>query len=105
MNKTARAWPVQQGKQRMGAVSAFGMSGTNAHLIMQEYPQPVSSPEPKRSHYLLCLSAKTEEALYRKVDDLILHLQNRKPAVRTGSDRLYIAAGAESFSIPSGRGG
>ncbi|MBP2857475.1 SDR family NAD(P)-dependent oxidoreductase [Dickeya oryzae] len=81
VNKTARAWPVQQGRLRMGAVSAFGMSGTNAHLVMQEYPQPVSSPEPQRSHYLLCLSAKTEEALYRKVEDLILHLQ--KPQTST----------------------
>lgn len=75
VNKKARAWPMAAGKQRMGAVSAFGMSGTNAHILIQEYAQPLVAPELKRSHYLLCLSAKTEEALYLKADDLISHLQ------------------------------
>ncbi|MDJ1630910.1 hypothetical protein QNN00_13095 [Bacillus velezensis] len=37
MNKTAKAWPSLPGKNRMGAVSAFGMSGTNAHVVMESY--------------------------------------------------------------------
>lgn len=75
VNKTARAWPMAVGKQRMGAVSAFGMSGTNAHFVIQEYMQQAAAPARQRSHYLLCLSAKTEEALSLKADDLIAHLQ------------------------------
>ncbi|PYD40058.1 polyketide synthase [Serratia plymuthica] len=75
VNKTARAWPRVADKRRMGAVSAFGMSGTNAHLLIEEYAQAPAAPEQQRSHYLLCLSAKTEEALYLKAGDLMLHLQ------------------------------
>ncbi|MEI7063630.1 SDR family NAD(P)-dependent oxidoreductase [Dickeya chrysanthemi] len=96
VNKTAKAWPIRPDRPRMGAVSAFGMSGTNAHLVMQEYPQPVSAPGPTRSHYLLCLSAKTDEALYRKVDDLIAHVQ--KPQT---SDQGLAAI---SYTLLRGRG-
>ncbi|OKP52616.1 polyketide synthase [Serratia marcescens] len=76
VNKTARAWPIAADKPRMGAVSAFGMSGTNAHLLIEEYAQAPAEPEQPRSHYLLCLSAKTEEALYLKAGDLVAHLQS-----------------------------
>ncbi|MEY4483737.1 MAG: hypothetical protein RL693_1189, partial [Verrucomicrobiota bacterium] len=37
VNKRTRAWPKRAGKKRMGAVSAFGMSGTNAHMVLEEY--------------------------------------------------------------------
>ena len=39
VNKANRPWPEKaEGKARLGAMSAFGMSGTNAHLILQEPP-------------------------------------------------------------------
>ena len=78
VNKTPKEWSVQANKQRLGAVSAFGMSGTNAHMVLQEYHQTTSSSVNNEKRYLLTLSAKTKDALSCKIEDFTLALQQTK---------------------------
>ena len=74
-----RQWP-RNGRQRVVGVSAFGFSGTNAHAIVSEAPDPppeASSPEsppPDRSAHLLVLSAGSSETLDRQRSRLAGHL-------------------------------
>ena len=67
-----RPWPVRQGQPRVGAVSAFGVSGTNAHVVVSEVTSPSPSIlEPAMSVVLpLLVSAKSLEAL----DSMLLEL-------------------------------
>ncbi|OLF05410.1 hypothetical protein BLA60_36325 [Actinophytocola xinjiangensis] len=61
----AREWPRADRPMRAG-VSAFGISGTNAHLILEEAPEaePASAPDPVPFAAVpLALSARSPEAL------------------------------------------
>lgn len=59
--------------KRAAAVSAFGFSGTNAHIILQEATTTLSSnsPDDVQGHYLLCISAKTTSALQKLVSKYV----------------------------------
>ncbi|MFN3647972.1 MAG: SDR family NAD(P)-dependent oxidoreductase [Armatimonadota bacterium] len=54
-------WP-SAGERRIAGVSAFGFSGTNAHVVLESAPARPASGSDRPAH-LLCLSARDERAL------------------------------------------
>lgn len=74
VNKAKRAWPVSRigEDNRVGAVSAFGMSGTNAHVVLQGYLSPkIEQKAHELPYYILVFSAKTSAALQIKIEEMV----------------------------------
>ncbi|MCZ8519621.1 SDR family NAD(P)-dependent oxidoreductase [Paenibacillus caseinilyticus] len=84
VNKEGKAWEPGSRKVRTGAVSAFGMSGTNAHMVLGSYEGAAAAgaAQQRPPYYLLALSAKTAEALEEKIRDLTADLQHTQPAAQ-----------------------
>lgn len=70
------AWPRREGRPRRAAVSGFGLSGTNAHIVLEE--APAATPRrsaPARPAELFVLSARTEAGLGAKIQQLGARLE------------------------------
>jgi acyl transferase domain-containing protein/SAM-dependent methyltransferase len=61
VNTALADWPAPAGR-RIGGVSSFGFSGTNAHVIVEEAPAPAAAPIAETA-CVLPLSARTDAAL------------------------------------------
>ncbi|MGX9890429.1 type I polyketide synthase [Streptomyces sp. NPDC002276] len=84
-----RPWP-ETGQPRRAGVSAFGMSGTNTHIILEQAPEPATTetsatspepistavPEPGFTALPLVLSARTPTALADRAATLAAHLRS-----------------------------
>ncbi|MBA3252101.1 MAG: type I polyketide synthase, partial [Geodermatophilaceae bacterium] len=68
-------WPRRSGRPRRAGVSAFGIGGTNAHVVLQEAPRRVRVDGPARPE-LLVWSARDAEAADAMTDRLAAHLDN-----------------------------
>lgn len=67
VNTQLKDWHTEKGIPRRAALSAFGFSGTNAHLVMEEAPAILPLNRFEKKVYLIPLSAKSETALECKI--------------------------------------
>jgi acyl transferase domain-containing protein/thioesterase domain-containing protein/acyl carrier protein/phosphohistidine swiveling domain-containing protein/SAM-dependent methyltransferase len=76
VNKSSKPW---KSDKRMGAVSAFGMSGTNVHMVVENFQENKFKTDHLAAYsYLWTFSAKTQNALAEKIDDMLSFLQQKK---------------------------
>jgi acyl transferase domain-containing protein len=111
VNTRLAPWEPAPGAPRRAGVSSFGLGGTNAHLILEEAPEPEAAQDeqPPRPVQLLVLSARTPAALDRMTDDLAQHLRGTAGSSENPADiawtletgrrrfrhrRVLVAAGA-----------
>ncbi|MFI5960502.1 SDR family NAD(P)-dependent oxidoreductase, partial [Cryptosporangium sp. NPDC051539] len=95
-------WPVSE-RPRRGAVSSFGVSGTNGHVILEAAPEPAvpgsegsrpaekadaSGPRP------VIVTAKTPDALRAQADRLLELIDRDRPAL---ADLAFSSAVGRAF--------
>ncbi|WP_329081317.1 type I polyketide synthase [Streptomyces niveus] len=105
----ARAWP-ETDRPRRSAVSSFGISGTNAHLILEEaptptHPEPAPESAPQATTVPWILSGKSEQAVRDQAQRLLDHVSEYPElqpvdiayslaTARTSFERQAVAIGA-----------
>ncbi|MFC0440049.1 SDR family NAD(P)-dependent oxidoreductase, partial [Kutzneria buriramensis] len=95
-------WPAGD-RVRRAAVSSFGISGTNAHVIIEEAPAPSAQPAAAARPVLLAVSARDEAGVREQLARVRSHLAARPDldlrdvgytlARRTGFGHRAIAVG------------
>jgi len=93
VNNTLSEWK-SDGVHRCG-VSAFGMGGTNAHVVLEEAP-PREPASPGRAWQLLTLSAKTDSALKAAAMNLAIYLKEH-PEINFADVAYTLQVGRQTF--------
>ncbi len=94
VNRELSPWH-SDGPRRAG-VSAFGVGGVNAHVVLEEAPSLVASSASLRSAQLLCLSARSQPALNAAIENLAQSLQLR-PELPLEDVAYTLAVGRKAF--------
>jgi acyl transferase domain-containing protein/acyl carrier protein len=76
VNTRLQNWDARGAQRRQAAISSFGFSGTNAHIVLGEPPAvSVSRPDILHAKTAIPLSARTPEQLRQKARDLLDYLR------------------------------
>ena len=75
VNQKLTEWKTKKDQTRQAAISSFGFSGTNAHLVLEEVPKPPQEFLEQTPLQLMCLSAKTKFSLEKQFSNLLEYLE------------------------------
>ena len=89
-----KAWETDS--PRRAGVSAFGVGGVNAHIVLEEAPA-ISVAVRTETEQTICLSARTPKALQSAIANLASHLE-AKPTLNLCDVAFTLAAGRRTFA-------
>lgn len=101
VNTTLKDWQPAEGTPLRAAVSSFGFSGTNAHVVIEEAPA-VRRSAPSKPWYMIPLSARTEMALKQKIADLLEWLKQNGEEVFIGDIAYTLLVGRSHLAVRAG---
>ncbi len=98
VNRENHDWAPGIGGKRRACVSSFGFSGTNAHLVLEEYVQPgaITDAADAFDDALIALSARNPAQLRIKAVDLLAFVEREAPAENADS---FLASFAYTLQV------
>lgn len=96
LNRHLTDWPATQHPRR-AAINGFGLTGVNAHLIIEAPPQADIAIAESPTCYVFCLSAKTPHQLTAYRHRLAEFLLNH-PTIALSALAFTLQTGRETFS-------
>ncbi|MGH3880757.1 MAG: type I polyketide synthase, partial [Actinophytocola sp.] len=105
-------WP-ESGRPRRSAVSSFGISGTNAHVVLEQPPMPPPAPESESAGPVpWAVSGRSAGALRAQAANLVAHLAEHPASdaevaaslvsARTAFDHRAVVVGADTDELVGG---
>ena len=107
--RETKTWDAAPGSLRRAAVSSFGFSGTNAHLVVEEYAPPLEQAvwSGENASFIVPLSARTAEQLEEKARDLLKFIrasqQHGQPAEQSTPSSNPIDLADMAYTLQVGR--
>src|SRR5262249_51405192 len=96
--REGKVWDASPGSLRRAAVSSFGYSGTNAHLVMEECsPAEQAAVSVANSSFIVPLSARTSEQLQRRVSDLLRFIRASSQPIELADVAYTLQVGREAM--------
>lgn len=92
VNRTAQPWTA---RPRRAGVSAFGIGGTNAHVVLEQAPDPVPAP-PARRPQVLPLSGRSQAVVTNAAERLAAQLEAH-PELDLGDVAHTLQVGRRQF--------
>ena len=89
-------WDADRDSKRLAAISSFGFSGTNAHMVIEEAPREERRHR-QRPGYLIVLSAHTSEQLQQQARQLAEYCEH-EPPVDCGNLSYTLLLGRKHFN-------
>jgi acyl transferase domain-containing protein/D-arabinose 1-dehydrogenase-like Zn-dependent alcohol dehydrogenase/acyl carrier protein/SAM-dependent methyltransferase len=96
VNTELKEWDISDGRPRCAAVSSFGFSGTNAHMVIEEAPA-VERSHGARPAYLIVLSARTSGQLQQQAEQLV-QFCGQHPQVDVGNISCTLLVGRRHWN-------
>lgn len=90
-------WTQKNGYPRRGSVSSFGIGGTNAHVIMEQFPK-IEKPKPSGQPQLIVLSSKTAKSLNCLTQKLVEDLRSEAGQNRLDDIAHTLKVGRKPFN-------
>ncbi|MFF9687118.1 SDR family NAD(P)-dependent oxidoreductase [Streptomyces sp. NPDC014623] len=86
-------WDLDGRAARVAGISSFGSGGSNAHVVVEEFPQAGTAPDKDGrgadEPCMVVLSARSTSQLLRQAQRLLDHLRQERPAAAVLRDIAY----------------